>query len=174
MAAERDFKDLYQRIQVLNEFPPDQYIPLVPVTLMEANDLTRLAVNLVKLSPDPVEKDVYVREYWDPQTKKKPKELAPTRKGLGRLMAAANIQLGPSENLLPAVCERCVTAKSRVGQSPDCAKCPNSEDVNRSVSIFVPRPDGSYVKYIFSKEIRLEEEKAKMKDHPNQFEELRR
>lgn len=162
MAAENyDFTELKNKLQVLNEFPLDKYIPLVPVTLLEASGLTKLAVNMVKFSDNPADGDVYLRE----------SKLVPTRKGLGRLMAAANIQQMPSENMLPTVCQKCAEVSARARMAPKCGECPSKEDVARQVSIKVPCMDGTYRTISFTKEIRMEEEKGRLK--PNQFNEMR-
>jgi hypothetical protein len=167
VAASNEYQELYNKIQVLNDYPLNKYIPLVPVTILEASTVMKLAVNLVKLSPNQDDQDVYVREWnkknvngkWQNDT---PKLLAPARKGLGRLMAAANIQQQETQDVLPSACKRCVMAARETRLAPVCGECENKNDVAKQAAILIPCPDGTFRRSTFTKEIRIAEERDRM------------
>jgi hypothetical protein len=160
-------KQLKSSLQVLNEFPAEQYIPLVPVTILEASSITKLATNLVKLSDNPVDQDIYVHEWHKKKVNgewanDRPKLLGITRKGLSRLMAAANIQQLPSSHELPSSCGRCAEMARLTRIAPVCGGCESKDDVAVKAAIRVPCPDGTYRIIGFTKEMRMADEKDRM------------
>ncbi|MHB8122637.1 MAG: hypothetical protein ACYDG4_10830 [Desulfuromonadaceae bacterium] len=144
-------------LAVLNEYPADRFNVLIPVkTLQEISPVHKVIVNEVKINPEPAGKDVY-REGESG-------ELALTKKGLAKLMAAANIQVIDSRTISPQKCQRCIEAAGKTRIPPRCGDCPSADDVAYQVTIAVPEPSGTYRIVKGTKELRMEDERVKMKE----------
>ncbi len=145
-------------IAVLNDYPPEKYNLLIPVqTLQEISPLHRVIVNIVTIDPNPDQgKDVYKQ--------KNNGELALTKKGLNKLMAAANIQLVDSRTVLPQKCQRCMEIAHNTRLAPRCGDCPDADDVACQVTIAIPEPSGNWRMVKATKELRIDDEKLAMTD----------
>lgn len=143
-------------LAVLNQYPPDKFNVLIPVkTLQEISPIHTVIINEVKINPDPAAKDVYKEgESGD---------LALTKISLSKMMAAANIQVIDSRPTPPQKCQRCIEAASKTKLAPRCGGCPSADDVAHQVTIAVPEPSGTYRIVKGTKELRMEDERAKMK-----------
>lgn len=127
---------------------------LIPVkSMQEISPVHKVLVNEVQLDPNPDGKDVY---------KENNGELALTKKGLAKLMAAANIQLIDSRPVSPQRCERCIQTAERTRIAPKCNECQYADDVAYQVTLAVPEPSGNYRIVKATKELRMADEKARM------------
>lgn len=148
-------------IAVINEYPPEQYNLLIPVkTIQEISPLHKVIVNVVTIDNDPKNKDVYAQK----SEGGKPSELALTKKGLAKLMSAANIQVLDSRPVPTQQCNKCYQMAQATRLAPKCFECPHKDDVAYQVTIAVPDPSGTYRVIKATKEIRISDEKAKMSD----------
>lgn len=141
-------------LAVLEDFPVDKFNLLIPVkTIQEISPLHKVIINQVQIDPDPDRgKDVY---------KEKNGELALTKKGLAKLMAAANIQIVDSRAVPTQACTRCIELAARTRLAPRCGDCPSRDDVAYQVKIAVPEPSGTWRLVPATKELRMEDEKQK-------------
>lgn len=142
-------------LAVINEYPPERYNVLIPVkTLQEISPIHKVIINEVQIDPDPNNgKDVYAEKNG---------ELALTKKGLAKLMAGANIQVINSESIPPTACKRCMEIAQRTRLAPRCGDCPSKDDVAHQIVIAVPEPSGTWRMVRGTKELRMEDERAKM------------
>jgi cytochrome c5 len=140
-------------IDIYKKYPNDQYIPLVPVvTLSQISPLHKMAINLGKISTDENDKDVY----------KQGDGLALTKKGLLKLMAAANIQVVEIRKVAPSSCEKCLEMARATGKPSACATCPNKSDVAYEATLSIPDPAGGFRLVKGSREFICEDERSKM------------
>jgi len=142
-------------LEITKQYPSDKYNLLVPVkTYQELSPLHKVVINEVQISPDPKQKDTYSQSGG----------LALTKNGLMKLMAAANIQIIDSRAVPPQRCNKCIEIAERTRQAPKCFECPYIDDIAHQVTIAVPEPSGTYRTVRATKEIRMEDAKATMKD----------
>ena len=141
----------------LNEYPPDKFNVLIPVTTMQVmSNLQRIIVNKVQLDvADPENsKDIY-RE-------KSSGKYAITKVGGMKLAAAANISIVETESGMTDGCKRCVDMARAVGKPKACGTCPARYDVAVTVTIRVPEPSGGFRLMKATKEIDCAAEKESM------------
>lgn len=142
-------------LAIAQQYPPDKYNLLIPVrTMQELSPLHKVVINEVQISSDPKQKDTYSQSGG----------LALTKNGLMKLMAAANIQIIDSRPVPTQRCNKCIEIAQRTRQAPKCFECPYIDDVAHQVTIAVPEPSGTYRTVRATKEIRMEDAKATMKD----------
>lgn len=143
-------------LAIANQYPTERFNLLIPVkTMQEISPMHKVVVNEVQLDPNPDKKDVY---------KEKNGELAPTKKGLAKLMAAANIQILDSRPIPTQKCNKCYSMAAATKLAPKCFECPFQDDVAYQVTIAVPEPSGTFRVIKATKELRMADEKAKMTD----------
>lgn len=142
-------------IDIFKNYPTNQFIPLVPVqTITQLSPLHKPAINLVRISTDEADKDVY----------RQGDGLALTKKGLMKLAAAANIQIVDIKKISPSSCEKCLEMARATGKPPTtgCAVCPCGSDVAYEVTLSIPDPAGG-VRYLkASREFICKDEQGKM------------
>lgn len=139
-------------IDILRNYPSDKYIPLIPVvTVSQVSTMYKMALNLVNISPIEADKDVY----------KQGDGLALSKKGLSKLMAAANIQVVSVKKVPPSSCEKCLDMARATGKPSVCSVCPNRNDVAYEATLSVPDPAGGTRIVIATREFICEDEKAK-------------
>lgn len=139
----------------LNNYPPDKYNVLIPVTSMQImSNMQRIIVNEVKLDNDPNGNDIY----YDKQTGK----YAITAVGGTKLAAAANISIVYNEGEQPEVCKKCIQMAKATGKAQPCGDCSHAYDVKHTVTVRVPEPSGGFRMITKSKEIDCSLEKATM------------
>lgn len=142
----------------LNNYPPDRYNVLIPVTSMQVmSNLQKVIVNEVRLNPDP---DKGNDVYYDKQIGK----LAVTAVGGTKLAAAANISIISSYAEQPEVCRKCVDMAKAIGKAPQCGNCSHAYDTKYTVTVRVPEPSGGFRTISKSKEIDCTLEKKRMTD----------
>lgn len=141
----------------LNEYPPDKFNVLIPVTTMQVvSNLQRIIVNKVQLDvsrPDD-SKDIY--------KEKSSGKYAITKVGGMKLAAAANISIVDTESGMTDGCKRCVDMARAVGKPKACGTCPARYDVAVTVTIRVPEPSGGFRLMKATKEIDCAGEKESM------------
>jgi hypothetical protein len=144
-------------IAVLNDYPAEKYNLLIPVqTIQEISPLHKVIVNVVNIDSNPERgKDVY---------KQKEGEFALTKKGLNRLMAGANVQVIDSRSVMPQKCARCMEIVRQTKSAPRCGDCPSGDDVACQMTIAIPEPSGTWRMVRATKEIRIVDERAAMKE----------
>ena len=143
----------------LNEYPPDKFNVLIPVTTMQVmSNLQRIIVNKVQLDVSDPEnsKDVY-RE-------KSSGKYAITKVGGMKLAAAANISIVDTESGMTDGCKRCVDMARAVGKPKACGTCPAQYNVAVTVTIRVPEPSGGFRLMKATREIDCAAEKESMTD----------
>lgn len=134
----------------LNNYPPDKYNVLIPVTSMQVmSNMQRIIVNEVRLDTTVDEKGSGRDIYRDKQTGK----FAITLAGGTKLAAAANISIIDTSSVQPDVCERCVSMAKATGNVQPCGNCPHAYDVKMVVTVRVPEPSGGFRRITKSKEI---------------------
>ncbi|OPZ65927.1 MAG: hypothetical protein BWY85_00286 [Firmicutes bacterium ADurb.Bin506] len=143
----------------LNEYPPDKFNVLIPVTTMQVmSNLQRIIVNKVQLDvsrPDD-SKDVY--------KEKSSGKYAITKVGGMKLAAAANISIVDTESGMTDGCKRCVDMARAVGKPKACGTCPAQYNVAVTVTIRVPEPSGGFRMMKATREIDCAAEKESMTD----------
>jgi hypothetical protein len=141
-------------IDVEKTFPAEQFNALIPVkTITQMSPFHRLSVNIVSLSPDPKDGDVY-----DLKGK-----LAPQKNGLMKLAAAAGIRVIGIRSVTPSGCERCMEAASRTKVPPACRECPDREDIAVEAVVDVPDGAGGYRPVKATREWLAEDEREAAK-----------
>lgn len=141
----------------LNNYPPDKYNVLIPVTSMQVmSNMQRIIVNEVRLDTKQDGKDIY----YDRQTGK----YAITAVGGTKLAAAANISIVYNQGEQPEVCKRCIQMAKATGNVQVCGTCPHTYDVKHTVTVRVPEPSGGFRLITKSKEIDCQLEKESMKE----------
>ena len=134
----------------LNNYPPDKYNVLIPVTSMQVmSNMQRIIVNEVRLDTTVDEKGSGRDIYRDKQSGK----FAITLVGGTKLAAAANISIISTGSVQPDVCERCVRMAQATGNIQSCGNCPHAYDVKMMVTVRVPEPSGGFRRITKSKEI---------------------
>jgi len=142
-------------LAIAKDYPAEKFNLLIPVrTMQELSPLHKVVINEVQISSDPKQKDTYSQSGG----------LALTKNGLMKLMAAANIQIIDSRPVPTQRCNKCIEIAQRTRQAPKCFECPYIDDVAHQVTIAVPEPSGTYRTVRATKEIRMEDSKATMKD----------
>lgn len=143
-------------LAIMNEYPKEKYNLLIPVkTIQEISPLHRVVINQVSIDPDEkAGKDVYPTEGG----------LALTKKGLAKLMIGANIQLVDSRAAQPQGCQRCIEMAKATMKAARCGDCPSRDDVAWQVTIAVPEPSGTWRMVKGSKELRMDDERARMSE----------
>lgn len=143
-------------IAITNDYPADKFNLLIPIkTLQELSPLHKVVINQVQINPDEKKKEVY---------KEKNGELALSKKGLAKLMTAANIQMVESKSVMPQKCLRCTEMAARTKLAPKCYECPYVDDVAYQVTLAVPEPSGTWRKVVATKEIRMADAQSTMSD----------
>lgn len=140
-------------IQIFNDYPKDAFNPLIPVKVMaRISPLHKLSVNVVEISPNEDDKDVY---------KEKNGDYALTKKALMKLMAAANIQIVESKSVTPSSCQRCLEMARATGKPMNCGGCDCRNDIAWQVTIAIPDTSGGFRRVTATREFVCADEKAK-------------
>ena len=142
-------------IDIFHEFPEKKYIPLLPVqTFYRTSPLLKIAVNIVRISTNRDDKDIY---------QEKNGEWALTKKGLMKLMAAANIQIMKSQSTPPSPCRKCLEMARATKTPCQCNLCENRDDIAWEVTISVPDLTGGSRMVTASREFLCADERRKCK-----------
>jgi len=156
--------DTTDTIVQLNNYPPDEYNVLIPVTSMQImSNMQRIIVNEVRLDTE-VDNNGNGRDIYKEKSSGK---YAVTKVGGMKLAAAANISIVNSESETPDVCIKCIEMTKATGKPQHCGSCLHGYDVKYKVTVRVPEPSGGFRMIEKSKEIDCSMEKENMK--PDQY-----
>lgn len=124
---------------VLNDYPQDKYNLLIPVqSLQEVNPIYRLVVNIVKISTDERDGDIYREKNAGDNM------FALTHKALTKLFTAANGQIVETNRVRTRTCENCIDIVKATGKAPSCGSCPARANVAVKVTIKLPEMSGGW------------------------------
>lgn len=145
----------------LNDYPPEKYNVLIPVTSMQVmSNMQRIVVNIVRLDTNidgaGSGRDIY--------KEKSTGKFAITKVGGMKLAAAANISIVSSESVQPDICAKCIEMTRATGKANTCGTCPHAYDVKYVVTVRVPEPSGGFRIISKDKEIDCSLEKATMSE----------
>lgn len=141
----------------LNDYPPDRYNVLVPVTTMQAaSALQKITVSQVKLDTRKESNDIYYE--------KSSGKYAISKVGGMKLAAAANISIVSTEPGRTETCQRCIEMARATGKARSCGDCQHVHDVAVTVTIRVPEPSGGFRMMQATKEIDTTLERSSMTD----------
>lgn len=145
----------------LNNYPPDQYNVLIPVTSLQVmSNMQRIIVNEVRLDTT-VDNNGNGRDIYKEKTSGK---YAVTKVGGMKLAAAANISIVSSESVTPDVCLKCIEMTKATGKAQPCGSCPHGYDVKYVVTVRVPEPSGGFRLISKDKEIDCTMEQTTMSE----------
>lgn len=140
-------------IEIFKSYPLAEFNPLIPVKVMSrVSPLHKLSVNVVEISTDEADKDIY---------KEKNGDFALTKKALMKLMAAANIQVVESKSVTPSSCQRCLEMARATGKPMNCGACDCRNDIAWQVTIAIPDTSGGFRRVTATREFVCADEKAK-------------
>lgn len=152
---------------ITNQYPADKYNLLVPMqTVAEIADIHKPVMNVVYISTNLDDKEIYVQEKAKSAWKDRPAtpaKYALTKKGLTKLMRAAGIKILSSKPVIPSTCQKCAAMNASIGKPVRCGACPN-KDVKYEVRISVPQLTGENIDIVAHKEIIVEDVVVGMTD----------
>lgn len=124
---------------ILNDYPTDKYNLLIPVqSIQEVNSIYKLVVNIVKISTDLRDKDIYREKGAGADM------YALTHKALTKLFTAANGQIVESNRVRTRVCENCIDIVKATGKAPSCGNCAARSNVAVKVTAKFPEMSGGW------------------------------
>lgn len=150
---------------ITQQYPADKYNLLVPMqTVAEIAAIHKPVMNVVYISKDLNDKEIYVQEKAKSAWKDRPAspaKYALTKKGLTKLMRAAGIKILSSRPVVPSKCQKCAAMNASIGKPVNCGACPN-KDVKYEVRISVPQLTGENIDIVAHKEIIIDDVTADM------------
>jgi|LSQX01.2.fsa_nt_gb hypothetical protein len=124
---------------ILNDYPQDKYNLLIPVqSIQEVNPIYRLVVNMVKVSTDEGDKDIYREKNAGEGM------FALTHQALTKLFTAANGQIVETTRVRTRTCENCIEIVKATGKAPSCGGCAARSNVAVRVTIKLPEMSGGW------------------------------
>ena len=152
---------------ITNQYPPEQYNLLVPMqTVAEISEIQKPVMNVVYISTNPNDKEIYEQEKakkaWNGNPAQ-PAKYALTKKALAKLMRAAGIKVISSKPVVPSTCQKCANINAGIGKPVRCGGCPN-KDVKYEVRISVPQLTGENIEVVAHKEIIVDDVVVGMTD----------
>ena len=128
-------------LRVLDNYNEKEFNILVPVqTMQDFPDIFKLAINTVKID---IKEDTYSQSGG----------LALNKIGLEKLMAAANIQIVESKQVMPSTVSYAIEMAKQLGQPVDFDK----RDIAYKVTVKIPDLTGTFREIITTKEMIAEE-----------------
>ena len=128
-----------QSYNILNDYSPEEYNLLVPVqSIQEVNPIYRLVVNMVKVSTDEGDKDIYREKNAGEGM------FALTHQALTKLFTAANGQIVETTRVRTRTCENCIDIVKATGKAPACGGCAARSNVAVRVTIKLPEMSGGW------------------------------
>ncbi len=147
-------------LTITAQYPEDKFNLLVPMkTVAEIASIHRPVMNVVYISTDLNDKEIYEQEKAKSAWKDKPAspaKYALTKKGLTKLMRAAGIKILSSKPVIPSTCQKCAAMNAAIGKPVRCGSCPN-KDVKYEVRISVPQLTGENIDIVAHKEIIVDD-----------------
>jgi len=152
---------------ITQQYPVERYNLLVPMqTVAEIAEIHKPVMNVVSISTNLDDKEIYVQEKAKQAYKDRPAQPAKyalTKKGLTKLMRAAGIKILSSRPVVPSTCQKCAAMNASIGKPVRCGSCPN-KDVKYEVRISVPQLTGENIEIVAHKEIIVDDVVAGMTD----------
>ena len=161
-------------LSIIGKYPEGSYNLLIPIqTITDISDIQKPVINVVKISTDLNDKEIYEQEkpkaaYTDKggySHAATPPKYAISKKGLIKLMRASGIRMVESKAVIPSTCQKCAEVNRNIGKAVSCGSCP-CKDVKYMVVIEVPQLTGESLTVVANKEIIIEDVTASMT--PNQ------
>lgn len=159
-------------LAITKQYPAEQFNLLVPMqTVTEIADIQKPVMNVVQISTDLNDKEIYEQEKansaWTDKNGRShpatPARYALTKKGLTKLMRAAGIKILSSRPVVPSTCQKCANMNAAIGKPVRCGACPN-KDVKYEVRISVPQLTGEDMEVVAHKEILVDDVVEGMSD----------
>ena len=159
-------------LAITKQYPAEQFNLLVPMqTVTEIADIQKPVMNVVQISTDLNDKEIYEQEKassaWTDKSGRPhpatPARYALTKKGLTKLMRAAGIKILSSRPVVPSTCQKCANMNASIGKPVRCGACPN-KDVKYEVRISVPQLTGEDMEVVAHKEILVDDVVEGMSD----------
>lgn len=150
---------------ITQQYPTERYNLLVPMqTVAEIADIHKPVMNVVQISTNPADKEIYEQEKasreWTGKDgthhPAKPAGWALTKKGLNKLMRAAGIKILGTRPIVPTTCQKCAEVNRNIGRPVNCGACPN-KDVKFEARISVPQLTGENIEIVAHKEIMVQD-----------------
>ncbi len=154
-------------LTITNQYPVEKFNLLTSMqTIAEIPDIQKAVMNVVSISTDLNDKEIYEQEkgYIGRDGRPVPPKYAITKKGLTKLMRAAGIKMLSSRPVLPSTCQRCVEVNKHIGKAVNCGGCPSNKDVKHEVRICVPQLTGENIEIVAHKEIFVNDVAAGMSE----------
>lgn len=155
-------------LAITQQYPAAQYNLLVPMqTVTEIADIQKPVMNVVQISTDLNDKEIYEQEKAKDAWKDRPAtpaRYALAKKGLTKLMRAAGIKILSSRPVIPSTCQKCANMNAAIGKPVRCGACPN-KDVKYEVRISVPQLTGEDMEVVAHKEILVDDVVVGMTDN---------
>ncbi|MDD5051040.1 MAG: hypothetical protein PHV93_04900 [Candidatus Pacebacteria bacterium] len=143
-----------QNFNIINNYKEEEYNLLFPVqSIQEINPIFRLVVNIVRLSTETSDRDIYREK--SAEAKDGPQMFAFTHKALMKFFAATNGQVIESKSLRPKVCEKCIDIVRATGKAPACGNCNSNADVCCRMTTKFPELSGGWRIYQATREINF-------------------
>ena len=152
---------------ITQQYPVDKYNLLVPMqTVTEIADIQKPVMNVVQISTNLEDKEIYIQEKAKAATANyaaSPARYALTKKGLTKLMRAAGIKILSSRPIVPSTCQKCANMNAGIGKPVRCGACPN-KDTKYEIRISVPQLTGEDMEVVAHKEILVDDVVVGMSD----------
>jgi hypothetical protein len=141
-------------IEIFKEFPPTQYNTLIPVqTITQISPLHKVSINIVRISSNPDDKDVYRQGNLG---------LSLTKQALMKILAAVGGSIVDVKKIPPSSCEKCLEMAKATGKPSACADCKHNGDLAYEAIISVNDLAGGNRIFKASREFICEDERGKM------------
>ena len=152
---------------ITQQYPLEKYNLLVPIqTVTEIADIQKPVMNVVRISTNLEDKEIYVQEKAKDAWKDRPASparYALAKNGLTKLMRASGIKILSSRPVIPSTCQKCANVNAAIGKPVRCGSCSN-KDVKYEVRISVPQLTGENMEVVAHKEILVDDVVASMTD----------
>ncbi len=156
-------------LNIINDFPPEDYNLLVPVqSIQETNSIYKYVTNTVHISTDLDDREIYLEK--NAKSEDGNPMYALTHRALTKLARAANGQVVEVQKLTPRVCEKCIEVAKATKVPPKCSTCKSAYNVAVQVTMRFPELSGGWQIFKATREIDLtamagsEAQKLKVKE----------
>ncbi|MDE7245445.1 MAG: hypothetical protein K2O18_15935 [Oscillospiraceae bacterium] len=154
-------------LTITQQYPAERYNLLVPMqTVAEIADIHRPVMNVVQISTNLADKEIYEQEKAKNAWKDRPATpagYALTKKGLNKLMRASGIKILGTRPIIPSTCQKCAAVNRSIGRPVNCGACGN-KDVKFEARISVPQLTGESIEIVAHKEILVQDVTDGMSD----------
>lgn len=160
MENELTTKGAGNALMITQQYPAERFNLLVPMqTVAEIADIHKPVMNVVQISTNLADKEIYEQEKAKSAWKDRPATpagYALTKKGLNKLMRAAGIKILGTRPIIPSTCQKCAEVNRSIGRPVNCGACGN-KDVKFEARISVPQLTGENIEIVAHKEIIVQD-----------------